>query len=183
MGGWDGSLNDPWVGEKGMLSEGGIRVPFLAQWKGTLPAGAVYEQPVISLDIAATVLAAAGIARDSALDGVDLLPFLLGETQGAPHEALFWRFWNQAAVRMGDWKYLRVGSASEYLFDLRSDAHETANLIEAHPEQAEKLRAQLAVWAAELDPPGLPSAHSNIQERGWYEQYFGLKSGSTPSPR
>ncbi len=61
MGGWDGSLNDPWIGEKGMLTEGGICVPFVVHWKGVLPAGKVYEQPVSSLDIAATAIAAAGL--------------------------------------------------------------------------------------------------------------------------
>ncbi|MCX6908773.1 MAG: sulfatase-like hydrolase/transferase, partial [Verrucomicrobia bacterium] len=68
--GWDGSLNDPWLGEKGMLSEGGIREPFLLRWKGRLPAGKVYDQPVSSLDFAASAVAAAGLKHDSALDGV-----------------------------------------------------------------------------------------------------------------
>ena len=52
--GWDGSLNDPLNGEKGMLTEGGIRTPFIASWKGTFPAGIEYQHPVISLDVAAT---------------------------------------------------------------------------------------------------------------------------------
>ncbi|MEZ6039973.1 MAG: sulfatase-like hydrolase/transferase [Planctomycetaceae bacterium] len=76
MGGWDGSINAPQLGEKGMLTEGGIREPFLWSWKGVIPAGQVFDHPVSSLDITATVLAAAGIEEREGLDGVDLLPHL-----------------------------------------------------------------------------------------------------------
>ena len=97
--GWDGSLNDPWVGEKGMLAEGGIRVPFLVQWKGVLPPGKTYASAVSSLDIAATAVAVAGLPTNPELDGVNLLQFLTDQTRGSPHQALCWRFWNQAAIR------------------------------------------------------------------------------------
>ena len=88
------SLNTPCRGEKGDLLEGGIRVPFLVQWKGRIPAGKVYDQPVISLDIMSTALGVAGVKPqpDWKLDGANLLPFLTGEKQGAPHDALYWRF-------------------------------------------------------------------------------------------
>ena len=76
--GWDGSLNDPLNGEKGMLAEGGIRTPFVCQWKGTLPGGQVFREPVIALDAMATALAVAG-CPDPSLDGVNLVPFLTGE--------------------------------------------------------------------------------------------------------
>ena len=58
--GWDGSLNDPWTGEKGMLTEGGIRLPFLVYWKGTIKPH-VYDHPVITLDATATALSLAGV--------------------------------------------------------------------------------------------------------------------------
>lgn len=177
-GGWDGSLNDPWVGEKGMLTDGGVHVPFLVSWKKMLPAGKVFKQPVISLDIAATAVAAAGLPRDEKLDGVDLIPFLSGKESGPPHDALFWRFWNQAAIRSGQWKFLTVGKGNEFLFDLASDAHETKNLIAQHPEIAARLKAQLANWTGQLTPPGLPSAPANNQEGPWYEHYLGLKPAS-----
>ena len=86
------SRNDPLRGYKGNLLEGGIRVPFLAQWPGTLPEDIIYDKPVISFDIGATALALAGVKADPPLDGVDLLPYLLGRKDGAPHERLFWRF-------------------------------------------------------------------------------------------
>ena len=72
--GWDGSLNAPMNGEKGMLSEGGIREPWLAYWKGHIPAGQVYDKPVISLDIAATAVALAGLQSDPVLASKSLAP-------------------------------------------------------------------------------------------------------------
>jgi arylsulfatase A-like enzyme len=170
--GWDGSLNDPWVGEKGMLAEGGIRVPFLLQWKGVLPAGRVYDQPVSSLDIAATAVALAGLPSDKRLDGVNLIPFLTDKISGSPHEALYWRFWNQAAIRSGKWKYLRTSTVGEYLFDLQGDADEKKNLIKDHPEMARQLGGRLATWTGGLNPPGVPSKSLNNQEEAWYEFYF-----------
>ena len=169
---WDGSLNEPWVGEKGMLTEGGIRVPFLLQWKGTIPAGKVYDEPVSTLDFAATALAAAGVAPDAKLDGVDLVPFLTGKKNGAPHEALFWRFWNQAAVRAGKWKYLKLGDGRQFLFDLESAEHEGRNVLAAQPEIARRLAQRLAHWTAELQPAGLPNQPLTRQEQRWYEFYL-----------
>jgi arylsulfatase A-like enzyme len=172
---WDGSLNEPWVGEKGMLSEGGIRVPFIVNWKGTLPAGKVYDKPVISLDVAATANHLAGLPDDGQLDGVNLIPYLTGERNGLPHKALFWRFWNQAAVRVGKWKYLTAGNGYEYLFNVQSDQHETANLIDEHREMTAKMRSKLDDWTATLHRPGMPSKIG--AEKAWYNHYLGSVPG------
>ncbi len=168
MGGWDGSLNTPWVGEKGMLSEGGIRVPFVLRWRGTLPAGKVYSQPVSSLDIAATANALARLPTDKHLDGVNLIPFLNGRETGAPHGALYWRFWSQAAVRDGRWKLLYNSQEPDKLFDLESDEHERRDLAAANPEKAAALRRKLESWTMELEPKGMPGGKLNDQERGWF---------------
>jgi arylsulfatase A-like enzyme len=170
-GAWDGSLNDPWVGEKGMLTEGGIRVPFVMTWPGVLPAGAVYSRPVISLDVAATTLALAGLASQTDLDGVNLIPYLTGAQSGVPHETLYWRFWNQAAIRRGNWKYLQAGT-SRYLFDLSSPDHEKHNLHARYPTVAADLQAELAAWADGLHDPGLPEGKLNAQEETWYAHYL-----------
>ena len=85
----------------------------MVQWKGHLPAGKVDDRPVIQLDILPTALAAAGveIKPEWKLDGVNLLPYLNGQKSGVPHEALYWRFGQQMAIRMGDWKLVKgVGS-------------------------------------------------------------------------
>jgi arylsulfatase A-like enzyme len=127
------------------------------QWKGHLPAGRVDDSPVIQLDILPTALAAAGVAIDPAwkLDGVNLLPFLTDPAQLAapPHEALYWRFGPQMALRMGDWKLVkargggdlqrdgRASTDSAQLYNLRTDIGETENLAEQHPEKVQELAA------------------------------------------
>lgn len=103
------SSNKPLRGYKGQVFEGGIRIPFMAAWKGHLPAGKVDDRPVIQLDIMPTAVALAGgtMPGDRPIDGVNLMPYLTGEKAGLPHEALFWRMGPQAAVRKGDWKLIR----------------------------------------------------------------------------
>jgi arylsulfatase A-like enzyme len=156
---WDGSLNEPFVGEKGMLTDGGVRLPFLACWPGTLPAGRVYEPAVISLDIMATALGAAGVEprAELKLDGVNLLPFLTGRQGGSPHEALFWRFSSQAAVLADRWKLLFVAPDQWLLFDHNDAAGETRDVAAQHPDVVARLRRRLEAWCAEQSPAGLPT--------------------------
>ncbi len=170
---WDGSRNDPLNGEKGMLSEGGIRVPFLASWPGRITPGTVWKKPVISLDIPVTMNAAAGLPSDPMLDGIDLLPLLTASEEKAPSRDLYWRFWNQAVIRSENWKYLRAGTERKMLFSLARDRGEKKNLIAEHPEIAAKLEAKLATWAEELSPKGLPKGQLNAQEVDFYDFYFG----------
>ncbi len=171
-GGWDGSLNDPWLGEKAMLTEGGIRVPMIYSWAGTLPAGKVYDRPVSSLDIAATANEIAGLAPTASLDGVNLMPFLTGKNPAAPHERICWRFWTQAAIREGRWKYMSVGGNSAFLFDVESDACETKNLITENPARVAELRAKLGEWSDQFHPKGIPSNARNRNEEALYKYYF-----------
>ena len=153
--GWDGSLNDPLRGEKGMLTEGGMHEPFVACWPGTIPPGQVYQPPVISLDIGATAVAlAGGSVKPGELDGVNLIPFLTGKNTAAPHDALYWRWKAQSAIRDGDWKLLHT-DVREYLFNLKADVEENHNLLAEHPEIAQRLRDKLTAWSMELHPPGL----------------------------
>lgn len=147
------SRNGPLRGVKGQVLEGGIRVPFLARWKGRLPAGKTFDQPVIALDIAATAIAAAGGERPANLDGVDLLPYLTGTKTGAPHEHLYWRFGRQRAVRSGKWKLVEVPGEPARLYDLEADVGETKDAAEANREAFEKLDAAWRKWGAELAPP------------------------------
>jgi arylsulfatase A-like enzyme len=170
--GWDGSRNDPWVGEKGMLSEGGIRVPYIVTWPGTIPAGKTYDHPVSSLDVGATSIALAGLGEVKELDGVNLMPYLTGESNDAPHDMLFWRFWSQTAVRKGKWKYVQAGSDRKYLFDLSSPQHEKKNLIKDHPKIAAELQASLAQWASQMKNPGVPSGRLNAQEVKFYDHFL-----------
>ncbi len=179
-GGWDGSLNAPLNGEKGMLSEGGMRVPWLAYWKGTIPGGQVFDQPVISLDVAATAAALAGLeTQPGELDGVNLLPYLQGAIKTPPHEALLWRWTAQSAIRAGQWKLLR-GGAREYLYDLAADPGEKQNVADLHPEIANRLRAQLTAWCSELDPPGLATSPMAPTWNDYFDYY--LEGKPAPAP-
>ncbi|MDG2126975.1 MAG: sulfatase-like hydrolase/transferase [Fuerstiella sp.] len=169
--GWDGSLNEPLNGEKGMLSEGGIRVPFVVYWKDRFAGGQVFDQPVISLDVAATAVSLAGLPADPRLDGVNLVPHLTGRNPSPPHDALYWRWIAQAAIRAGKWKYLR-GGAREYLYDLSNDSEEQHNLIKEHPQVAAQLGKQLNDWAAELQPPGLETRKMSEVWENYFDHYL-----------
>lgn len=157
-GAYVGSLNTPLTGEKGMQTDGGQRVPFLATWPGRIPAGSLIDEPVWSLDASATTLAVAAAPIDHRIEGVNLMPWLTGERSSPVHEALFWRWRSQAAVLSGDWKFIRLGDETRYLFDLGEPGQETAddNLIDAHPEIAALLERQLEAKAAKWSPSGLP---------------------------
>jgi uncharacterized sulfatase len=168
--GWDGSLNDPLNGEKGTLMEGGIRVPFVAYWKDKLPAGKAYDHPVISLDVAATVNALAGLKEDAQLDGVNLMPYLTGENQQAPHEALYWRWSGQLAIRKGKWKYLAL-EEREYLFNLEQDISESKNLLPENKKLAAALRADWDSWSQTLNPPGVTDG-SRAAGQNYFDWYL-----------
>ncbi|MDC0252241.1 sulfatase-like hydrolase/transferase [bacterium] len=178
--GWDGSLNEPMNGEKGMLSEGGIRVPFVAAWPGKIPGGQVYDEPVISLDVAATAAALSGLGEVKGLDGVNLVPFLSREKEGSPHEQLFWRWSSQSAIREGDWKLLRGGNR-EYLYDLKADAEEQKNLLSENPEIAKRLRDKLQNWTRELDPPGFIGDKMSTVWEQYFDFYLDGKPVSQPN--
>jgi arylsulfatase A-like enzyme len=143
------SGNAPLHGFKAQVWEGGIRVPFLVQWKGRIPAGKVIDQPVIQLDIHPTVLAAVGVSvpKDAKLDGVNLLPFLTADNAGTPHEALFWRFGGQRAVRKGDWKLTDLGEGPK-LFNVSQDIGEKDNLAANYPAKLKELEADYQAWNA-----------------------------------
>jgi len=148
--------NRPLRGVKGQLYEGGIRVPLFLRWKGRLREGRVYDEPVSSLDVAATVLAAAALEVPRVFDGVDLLPYLDGKHAQPPHDALYWRFGDQGAVRIGEWKlFLRQGKGE--LYHLGRDVGEKHDVVAEEPERARALRAAYDRWAADLAEPRWPN--------------------------
>ncbi len=162
------SSNGPLHGFKAQTWEGGIRVPYLVQWKGKLPAGKTYDQPVIQLDFHPTALAAAGLVRavkeqsGPKLDGVDLLPHLMGEVTTPPHDALYWRFGEQTAIRSGNHKLVKArgGSGDWELYDLAADIGETKNLAAEKPDLANNLLAKWDDWNSHNVKPlwGAPGA-------------------------
>jgi arylsulfatase A-like enzyme len=152
------SDNGPLRGAKGDVWEGGFRVPYAVQWKGTLPAGVKYDLPVSSLDILATVadVAQAPIDPKRPLDGVNLVPYLTGKNTGAPHDAIYLRkFDNQKyAVRHGDYKLIipfKGGTAQ--LYNLATDIGEEQDVASAHPEKVQELDQIRLKWDSELIEP------------------------------
>jgi arylsulfatase A-like enzyme len=164
------SSNAPFRGSKRTTLEGGIHVPFFMRWPRHVPAGKVYENPVIQLDILPTALAAAGVKApaDAKLDGLDLVPYFNGTNNEKPHETLYWRFGDQMAIRKGDWKLVRYdpvvdgmkGTATDAkLYNLASDVGESNNLIKAEPEKAKALQAAWDEWNKGNVPPAWGGAH------------------------
>ena len=148
------SRNDPLRGFKGQVYEGGIRVPFMVQWKGHLPSGQVYSKPVISLDISPTILAAARVkAKDAKFDGVNLIPYISGKSDRLPHDALYWRYGAQCAIREGNWKLLKPKAETTELYDLAADIGEKDNLAVRNPKQFKDLNKSLEEWNSQLMKP------------------------------
>ena len=156
----NGSRNTPLRGAKGMVYEGGVRVPFLVSWPDRVPAGRSDDRPVSSIDVFATALAAAGapMPTDRKYDSVNLLPVLEGRDTGAPHERLFWRNAALLAVREGNWKLVRGAGPADELYDLATDVSETRDLAAARPEVRARLAAALDAWNGELIDPVFPGA-------------------------
>ena len=152
------SSNRPLRGEKGQVYEGGIRIPFMAKWPGRLPAGVVYTQPVVSLDIFATSADAAHapISRSQKIDGVNLLPYLTGQIDQPPHDSLYWRLREKTAVRVGDWKLLRNPTSDQgewQLYHLGKDIGETLDLAGRRPKKLQELQSHWARIDAEMIDP------------------------------
>ena len=159
-GGEHFSYNWPFTGQKFNLREGGIRVPAILRWPGTIGAGRVSEQVAIMMDWTATILAAAGATPDPThkLDGLDLLPSVRLRGARTPFErTLFWRNGVQSALRRGVWKYLHDGQA-EHLFNLAEDVRENADLKQTHAREFDALKAEFAAWDKQVLPrPNRPS--------------------------
>ena len=156
----NGSTNTPLRSGKGSVYEGGIRVPFVVSWPGTLPSGRDYKQPVCSLDVMATTLAVAGVPMptDKKYDSVNLLPYLKGEQTGTPHEHLFWRSDARLAVRENASKLVRDGEKPDETYDLANDLSETTDLSPTQPDKAKHLASELEAWTKELIPPAFVGA-------------------------
>jgi arylsulfatase A-like enzyme len=149
-------FSDSWplVGGKMDLTEGGIRVPWIAHWPARIAPGGTSEQLCMTMDWSATMLAAAGVAADPAypLDGVSLLA-VLDDPAHAFARPLYWRMNHrgQRALRDGRWKYLQV-DGHEYLFDLAADERERANLGKREPDRLAAMRAAWLAWNATMPP-------------------------------
>ncbi len=140
------SYNWPFSGSKGDLLEGGIRVPAIVRWPDMAPDGKISDQPVITMDWTATMIAASGNKPEAKfpLDGNDLRAVLAG-SQSLYDRTFFWRTKRQGAVRSGKWKYIREGK-NESLHDLSVDEREQADFKDREPTILERLRSEFGNW-------------------------------------
>lgn len=149
-------FSDSWplVGGKMDLTEGGIRVPWIAHWPAQIAAGRVSEQHCMSMDWSATLLAAAGVSADTGypLDGISLLP-VLQQPGRHFHRPLYWRMNHrgQRALRDGDWKYLRM-DGNDYLFNIPADERERANLAARESGRLAAMRQAWEQWNDSMPP-------------------------------
>jgi arylsulfatase A-like enzyme len=154
-------------GYKRSLHEGGIRIPFIAWWPGTVTPG-VSDHMGYFPDVFPTMCDVAGTVCRHATDGLSLFPLLTGrDAEQEPHEYLYFEYLNQWAVRQGGWKYFRDDHGNEALFNLHADRHEDVDVKQGHPAIFETLKACVArehqgclpVEApTAYDPPGWVSA-------------------------
>ena len=166
------SSNGPLRGFKMTTFEGGPRVPFIAQWKGTFPAGKSYDQPVMNLDVLPTILTAAGgkVEPTWKLDGVDLAPFVTGKNSARPHQNLFWRLneRHQAAIRQDHYKVVVDGTQPDALYDLSQDISEKSNLSSGAPKTLEQMKRSLTHWFRQMGNK-LAFPGNEGPEQGWPE--------------
>jgi arylsulfatase A-like enzyme len=141
-------INRPYRGWKMTFFEGGTHSPFFLKWPAAVPAGTTVSAPVAQIDIFPTAAAAAGapLPPDRKIDGVNLIPFVRGDTAGPPHASLFWRSGHYKTVLAGGWK-LQVSEHPSERIDLAAQ----------HPDKVRELKAVLAAHEAEMVQPAWPS--------------------------
>lgn len=149
------SKNGLLKGWKGNKFEGGQRVPFIVSWPNKITGNQKFNGLTSSLDIFATSIAAANIEKDKdlVLDGTNLLPYLLGKKQGNPHDKLFWRKLDEAGVRVGDHKVIRLKNYGSVMYNLSSDLGEVINLATTDTTTFNYLSKNLLLWESKMTEP------------------------------
>jgi arylsulfatase A-like enzyme len=162
--------NAPLRGGKGMLYEGGIRVPYLVRWPGKIPAGTQCDRPIISVDLYPTLVELAGgkAPADYPLDGTSYLGLLTGGGKGTwDRDALYWHFpgylgaakgtWRTTPVgviRSGDWKLLEFFETGKLeLYNTRDDLGETTDLAAVQPDRVKDLHTRMLAWRKQVQAP------------------------------
>jgi arylsulfatase A-like enzyme len=159
----------PLRGIKRDLYEGGIRVPLIVSWPGHIQPGTTSDLPSAFWDFLPTAAEIAGAKAPEKIDGISILPTLMGEQQTNRHEFLYWEFheggFNQA-VRMGDWKGLRFGVDGPLeVYNLKDDIGEKTNVAAQHPDVVEKIETYLkTARTADTNWPTQTAAQSKKTE-------------------
>jgi len=150
-GGGGGSDNAPLRGGKGRMFEGGVRVPCIVRYPRRIPAGAVCDEFLTSLEIVPTLLKLAEVRppKGLVLDGFDMMPTLTGG-KPSPRTEMFWQRKDDKAARVGHWKWV-YSARGDGLFDLSKDIGEANDLSQEHPDKLEDLKDAFARWRTEMD--------------------------------
>ncbi len=177
-----GSITDnlPLHGGKGMLYEGGHRVPYIFRMPGKIAAGSTNDNTIISVDLYPTLLALAGAKApaNQMLDGESLWPLLTGTAKQLQRQAVYWHFpgylgaggntWRTmpvSVIRSGDWKLLHfIEDDRVELYNLKEDLGETKDVSKAQPDQARQLLTQLKTWRTTINAP-MPTPNKMVQEK------------------
>ena len=170
------SMNAPYRGQKGILLEGGIHVPFIMTWPGTLAAGKIFKDLVISLDVAPTFVALSSSKARPArpFDGVDLMPYLRGEKQSLAARELKWRFTISSAIRQGNWKLVSLPDRLPQLYDLSQDIAEENNLALKNLGKTQEMLKTLGAWDVHLPYPLF------LEGAGWMSKQLALYDAPYP---
>ncbi len=148
-------------GHKGNLYEGGLRIPFIARWPGKIAPGRVSDLLCYFPDVLPTLAEVAGAQVPADIDGISILPELIGETAAGrkqgQHEYLYWEIGGQTAVRAGSWKAVQSREKAPWeLYDLKADVSETRDLAK---ERADVL-ARLKGFATAAHAPVVPGTYT-----------------------
>ena len=149
--------NKPFRGIKRQVLEGGLRVPMIVRWPGTIPANRVSEFPWAFWDVMPTFAEIAGVKIPATTDGISVMPSLLGKDQQSDRH-LYWEYYRpfQQAVRLGKWKGIRLGTEEPlHLFDLSSDEEEKHDLAKQHPDIVNRIEGIMA--KEHIDSPYWPT--------------------------
>ena len=135
-------------GHKGQRYEGGHREPFIIRWPAGLEGNKEFHKTTSMMDLLPTLFAATGIEIEDELylDGVNLLPYIMGENKNAPHDTLYWMTDKQGAVRAGVWKMIIESDTSMVLYNLKDDLAESIDLASDNPELVEQLLQSWKEW-------------------------------------
>lgn len=158
-------------GIKRDMYEGGIRVPMIARWPGHIKAGVVSDQVLAHWDMLPTFADVAGAAAPAGIDGISMLPALLGKHQ-KNHQFLYWEFHERGfdqGVRMGDWKGVRHNEQPLELYNLKSDMHEQKNVAAENPKVVAKIENYLKT--ARSNPAEWPIRYKSVKEASVRKEY------------
>ncbi len=146
--------NHPLRSEKGTLYEGGIRVPAIARWPGTIPPNQQCSTPAITQDLYPTFLELSQSTKpNQPQDGLSLAPLLRDPTSPLSRTSLHWHLPHYhhstpaSAIRQGDWKLIEFFEDDHIeLYNLATDLGESKNLATQEPQRAESMRSALKAW-------------------------------------